>query len=314
MISFCTLFDTNYLTRGLALYDSLLSSGEDFKLYILCFDDLAYSILNSLSLSQVVLIGLEEFETPELKRVKLERTKAEYCWTCTPHIIRFIIDNYCLDELTYLDADLLFFSQPSALIEEFRSSGSSVMITDHRYTPKYDLSILHGKYCVQFMTFKSDERGLKVLQWWQDRCLEWCYARVEEGKFGDQKYLDNWPQQFAGVHVLKHLGGGVAPWNIQQYTLSEGPKVNGVPIIFYHFHSVRWYRNNKFDLGVYELPGKTVDLIYEPYFQKLFQQLNIVRKQDNLFNVGLDYQPRNWKSIIKNVVRRFKGNYNVIQK
>ena len=70
---------------------------------------------------------------------------------------------------------------------------------------------------MQFMLFKNTEGGLKVLNWWRDCCLEWCYNRHEDGKFGDQKYLDDWTTRFKNIHVLRNLGGGLAPWNVQQY-------------------------------------------------------------------------------------------------
>ncbi len=54
------------------------------------------------------------------------------------------------------------------------------------------------------MTFKRND-GELVRSWWEERCLEWCYARFEDGKFGDQKYLDDWTSRFnKQVHVLKN--------------------------------------------------------------------------------------------------------------
>ena len=37
------------------------------------------------------------------------------------------------------------------------------------------------------MCFKAQEDGLKALNWLQQKGLEWCFARVEPNRFGDQK-------------------------------------------------------------------------------------------------------------------------------
>ena len=109
----------------------------------------------------------------------------------------------------------------------------------------YDQTDTSGIYCVQFMYFKNNLEGKKILSDWRKQCIKWCYNRFENGKFGDQKYLDNWPQKYSRVHILNNLGGGVAPWNVQQYKvlknlkflkLSNKTKFN---LIFYHFHSVK---------------------------------------------------------------------------
>jgi hypothetical protein len=218
-----------------------------------------------------------------------------------------------LPEATYLDADLCFYEKPSLLLTEFAQSGASVLITSHRYTPRYDQSATSGIYCVQFMTFKADGRGLAVLQWWQDRCLEWCYNRVEDGKFGDQKYLDDWLQRFEGVHALAHIGGGVAPWNVQQYVVSNRSGklyVNEWPLVFYHFHGYKQYFDDTLDLGGYQLAPQEMDLLYRPYVKALALAKAEVVTVAPGFDRGRATRPRSWKTPLRNMRRRLKGEFN----
>lgn len=278
MLKFCTLFNANYLSRGLAMYHSLERQCADFHLYIFAFDDHCYNVLNSLDLKHATLIGLREFENERLLAVKTERTAGEYCWTCASSTIKYCLENYELDHCTYVDADLLFFSDPIVLYNEM--GDKSVLITKHRYTECYDQTAASGIYCVQYMTFKNTEAGMEVLNWWVDACLEWCFARVEDGKFGDQKYLDNWAERFSSVHVLQHLGGGVAPWNVQQYTFKKKfGKVSGkelaagtnFDLVFYHYHSFHYTQNDAYRLTdeIYALSRNVVKCIYSPYVKAL---------------------------------------------
>jgi hypothetical protein len=312
--NFCTLFDSNYLPRALVMYHSLEKTGEDFRLYAVCFDDLAYQILARLNLAKLIAIPLDAFESPQLRAVKGQRTAGEYCWTCTSHVIRYVLDAYQLPEVTYLDADLCFYDRPSLLLSEFEESGASVLITEHRYTPRYDRSATSGIYCVQFMTFKADRRGIEVLRWWQDRCLEWCYARFEDGKFGDQKYLDDWTQRFEGIHVLQHLGGGVAPWNVQQYKVRQRSGrlyVNELPLVFYHFHAYKYFANGIHSFCAdYLLSAEAVNLLYRPYAQALIKAYAEIRELYPDFNMGWSKRGGFWNEMYVYIKRKLYGVLN----
>ncbi len=315
MNHYCTLFDIRYLSRGLALYESLVNTGATFHLYIFPFCEQSQQALQSLSLEHVTLVSQSQFETPALLAVKKDRSAGEYCWTCTPAIIEHVLRNYACDSCTYLDADLYFFADPNILIEEMGEQ--SILITEHRYTPKYDNADLSGIYCVQFMCFKNDEAGLKVLYWWRDRCLAWCFDRVEPGLFGDQKYLDDWTSRFEGVHVLKNLGGGLAPWNIQQYELNQegreivGQDVNGqrFKAIFYHFHQLKFIANDKLDLGGYQLSQEVIRYIYKPYIQHLksIESLNMYPFK----SMNIHGKVAQKSSVLVAIKRWLRGNYNV---
>ena len=210
MLNFCTLFNKHYLIRGITMFESLKTSQCIFHLYIFAFDLETYEILSKINDKYFTVISLAEFESDKLKNIKSSRTSQEYCWTCTPSVIYYVLSHFDLDHCIYLDADLYFFNSPKYLTDEMPQD-RSVMITEHRYTKEYDQTSTSGKYCVQFIYFKNNLDGLYVLNWWKERCIEWCFNRVEDGKFGDQKYLDNWTSQFKGVHELNHLGGGIAP-------------------------------------------------------------------------------------------------------
>jgi hypothetical protein len=291
-LNFCTLFDSNYLSRGLALYESLLVNAPGFHLYVFAFDDICCDILAKMNLEGMTVISLKDFEDEELIRVKKDRTISEYCWTCASSTILYAIEKFNLDYCTYIDADLLFYSNPLVLIEEMGSN--SVLITEHRYSPEYDQSEKSGRYCVQFITFKSDQGGMRVLHWWRAACIEWCYARFEDGKFGDQKYLDDWTTRFEGVHELQHIGGGVAPWNLQQYELKkrkgifyirELSKSAYVPLVFFHFHYLKFFTNDIVKIASeYLIKKEFANLIYVPYMKMLIKISEEVKRQDASFD------------------------------
>src|SRR5262245_16846177 len=196
MEHYVTLFDGNFLPQGLALFESLKRHAGDHVLWVLCLDDRTQKTLEDLLNPNLRTIPLAEVETRDLLAVKPGRNFAEYSWTLTPFTPRFVFErDASVTRVTYLDADLFLLKSPRPIFEEFDASGKSVLITEHAYDVEYDQSATSGRFCVQFMTFVRDSSE-PVRSWWAERCLEWCFARSEDGKFGDQKYLDDWTDRF----------------------------------------------------------------------------------------------------------------------
>lgn len=321
-LNFCTLFNSNYLSRGLVLYESLLKHCPDFHLYVFAFDDVCFDFFKKQNYSNLTVISLKEFEDEKLLNIKPTRSMAEYCWTCTPSTILYSIKKYSLDNCTYIDADMLFVSNPQILIEEM--GGKPVLITEHRYTKEYDQSTLSGKYCVQFVTVKANEVGLKVCNWWREACLDWCYARHEDGKFGDQKYLDDWTTRFDGVHELQHLGGGIAPWNVQQYDfIINNNEIIGKEIstgktfkaVFFHFHSLKFFKDDFVSLtdSGYTLSSNVIETFFKPYVKLLRKAKTDILKLDNTMNCDgannpSPYDAMGLKTIMKYYIEGIKSS------
>lgn len=290
MVNFCTLFDSNYLIYGLLLHDSLKKYCPSFHLYIFAFDEKSHTILTDLNLENVSVVSLKDFEKKELLSVKSTRSHAEYCWTCTPSIILHCLNKFNLSDCIYIDSDICFFANPEILIKEIASS--PVMITDHYYAPEYDQSKTSGKYCVQFMYFKNTSNGLAILRWWERQCLNWCFARIEDGKFGDQKYLDDWPERFSGVNVFKNRGAGLAPWNAKKYRLMISSNDKAIfmhdkltkikyPLVFYHFHALKPYKNGylKLSNSTYLLNKDLLKNVYKPYVSAYLEKATYIKKR-----------------------------------
>jgi hypothetical protein len=289
---FCTLFDSGYLIKGLAMMRSLLRFCPSMKLYVLCMDAQTKEILEHLDLPSVHCITLAEIEDEALLKAKSERGVAEYCWTLSPCLPWHVMQMHPeIEFLTYLDADLLFYSDVQPLFDEI--GGASIAIIEHRFTDRLKDHEVNGRFCVEWVSFRRDEQGMACLARWREQCIEWCYYRLEDGKMGDQKYLDEWPERYSANHIIMHPGAGIAPWNYAQYSFSRDSygniSVNGTPLIFYHFHQFQLLENGKFDRlsTFYTSESREPEAVYEAYETELTRLLSEVREIVPYFKGGL---------------------------
>ena len=294
---FCTLFDSNYLDKGLVMYRSLKKLKKDFKLYVLAMDNKCYEILTAEKLNELIPIKQSEFLTDQLLQVKETRTRAEFCWTCTSFLIDYVLTYYQELECTYVDADLYFYSDPSVLLAEM-GDDKTVQIVPHRflktcqdeYRKKYS-----GTYCVQFNTFKNTEGALQLLRRWEMQCLTSCSSAPDTRVLGDQGYLENW-EKYPNVSVLMHLGGGVAPWNVAQYKLvckdellilKEKSTGKVFPLVFYHYHNLKYHSAHEVDIGVFKYnwgtDEKLISSIYPAYLRELDDEKKRLKEKFSIY-------------------------------
>lgn len=275
-MNFCTLFDSYYLHKGIALYLSLEKVTSDFHLYVMAFDKNSYEKLKAIGFKRMTVELLDDFETPELKAVKSSRSKAEYCWTAGPSVIYHFLTKYGLDKITYLDSDLFFLSDPHIIEDE--AGGCSVVITEQNISE--EAAARYGRYCVQYMTFRNDEDGLGALTWWRDSCIDWCFQIMEPTRYADQKYIDEFPKRWKNVYVLKNLGAGIAPWNMHRYTYTDcSLKYNKIewPLVFFHMHGVIITVKDKILTAHshhFALNNDVIRLFYKPYAELMSEISN----------------------------------------
>jgi hypothetical protein len=272
MRHYCTYFDQNFLPFGLALHESLKRHESDFVLHTLCLDEPTFQFLSNLKLNTLIPLRLEELERfdPALLSVKPSRSKVEYYFTLTPCLCRFLLSTIGFEQtLFYVDADLFFYKDPGPAYAEL--GDGSILIVGHRFPHHYKDLEVYGIYNVGLIAFRNTEEGRECVSWWRDQCLDWCYDRLEPGRFADQKYLDYWPTLFPATRVLGHKGAGLGPWNVARYRIRSGHDVlvDEDKLVFYHFHNLRQVSSHLWDAGQFPLTRDVCRHVYWPYIRTL---------------------------------------------
>lgn len=297
MIYFCTYCDRGYAARLLCLHESLRAQGEAFRLWVLCFDAETEAVVRAVGDADLVPIALTELQRAdqEFAAVRARRTPVEYFFTATPVLVRHCFEREpTAERITYLDADLFFFGPPSAVFAE--QGEASVGLVPHRFPERLKERLIYGTYNVAWVSFRRDHDGLAAVEWWRERCLEWCHDRVEGGRFADQGYLDEFPRRFGGVRVLDHPGINAAPWNVTEAKIERrGAAVwlDGQPLRFFHFQGIREVLPGWFDPGLKGygavLSSELREGIYGPYLAKLAAvQARLQREHGIKPRIGFD--------------------------
>ena len=306
---YCTYFDHNYLSRGLALYRSLRRHAPNSRLWVLCLSAECHRILAALDLPGIVPVRLADFEAadPELAATRADRTIVEYYFTCSPAWMLYVLAREADCEwVTYLDGDLYFFASPEAVYEELKDA--AVAIIPHRYAPNLEKRRSFGTYNVGWVGVRNEPDGIAVIKWWRQRCIEWCHDYVDGDRYADQGYLDSFSLQSSRVRVVENIGANLAPWNIANYHIDVRDRVvmiDATPLVFFHFQGLRkglrWFIFNSHRIFGAPFSATTRDHIYRPYVEELLAVEKITEPMLNIDETRPQARSHTVKSRARNV-------------
>jgi hypothetical protein len=258
------------------MYESLRKhSSCDITLHVLALDEDCARTLRTLNLP-----GIEV--DVNIFRPKQGQTHREFCWSMASRYSDWLLNSpfNLMQDLTYLDADLFFFSDPEKVFDGLGKC--SIGITPHRLIPSKRHLEVNGRYNVGWVTFLDTRSGRSCLAQWANRVREKC---SETEGCGDQLYLNDWPTDYPGEVCELGIGVNVAPWNVANWELTsnEGivylatPRLGDyeydcVPIVCYHFHE---YIHGE-RLTNYELRDEDRRRIYAPYVEAVNQSIGRV--------------------------------------
>jgi len=251
---FATLLDQNYISRAYVMLDSLSrNTNKKLHFFILALDNNVVRYFSEIKNVTVLEVADLEYYFPELLSAKNNRSKVEYLFTLSPFLPLYILQNNNINRITTLDADLFFLSDPMPYIIDL--GNQCIGITQHGYIKDLEYLNEYGKFNVSFQSFPKTPTGIQCLKDWGGDCINYCGDKIDdEGRFGDQKYLDSWEFHYANVIKFPTPNIGLAPWNVKNLEIvSKGDKlfISENNIVFYHFHKFKLLNNRIFIHGLH---------------------------------------------------------------
>lgn len=296
----CSISDSNYMPKLLALYNSLVATQADpFTLHVVCLDKTTKDFITKKNKQNFHAIDIEDMEmadfqlrytryygTPSQEAISNATSQRkdpryiQYCWALASYTCSYMLERHSVPSILYLDSDLFFYRNLSGIYEEIGSK--SIGIVRHRIN--YSPSV--GEYNVGIVYFKNDPAGRSCCRWWKSVLLDSNnkYAK-EYGVCGDQKYLELFAPLFGkdNVCVIDETVGHLAPWNMYSHEYPRNTDKVIVwegktqPIYYFHFahfvyENANSYRSSYRDEWVWGIPENVstlAKLLYDEYFDAI---------------------------------------------
>ncbi len=269
--------NSSYLPRLVALDRSLGPQSENFHKKYLNLDEAPWPAeWERLLDGQVVQLNSVLSSNPRIPLALKNRTLVEKFFTLGP---QFLTSQLSLategDWIVYCDADIKFFTPIQQVLAPFESKSVVLARHNHFWWNRARLK-KYGEYNVGLVAFRNTADGRKALEYWAERCIEWCYDKVEGGKYADQKYLEDIAELGIAVAVDDRRGSNLAPWNSPNRKVLRGGSgtyfLGQIPILYFHMQGLK-RSDSGWELGhlpYLNIAGRGLKReIYLPYLSEL---------------------------------------------
>ena len=241
----CTIVSPNYLPYARTLARSYREQhpGEEFFVLIVA-RGMERSAFADEPYTPVLLedIGLEDLPSLAMKYGILELNT-----NVKPRFMLHLLQARSLGSLVYLDPDIFVYAPLTPIRESLRDT--TAVLTPHMTSPLPEKTggfeqevLFNGTFNLGFLAVNRTDEAIRLLEWWDQRCIHNAFSEGRSGLFVDQKWMNLAPSLFDGVVQCKHPGCNMGFWNLHERVLSgqDGElHVNGQhPLCFFHFSGV----------------------------------------------------------------------------
>ncbi len=240
----CTIVSPNYLAYARTVAASYLAQHPEHRFFVLLVTSLTDATPFADEPFEAVM--LPELGLPDLRGEAMKYDILELNTNVKPTFLLHLLERVGVERLVYLDPDIFVYAPLEPVFGALATCDG--VLTPHITAPIDDDKLpneqemlYNGTYNLGFFAVRNSTEGLRMLRWWERRCLDLGFSEGRTGLFVDQKWMNLLPGLFAGVAILRDPGCNMAYWNLHERTLAEGadgPLANGVPLRFFHFSGI----------------------------------------------------------------------------
>lgn len=283
-----TICAKNYIGLAEVLKQSIINNNKDIDFIIFVADEIDsddYSINNisNIYIAKDVLDITQE----KWNEMSFKYDLTEFCTSIKPLCFKYIFKNLKYSKCIYLDPDILVYNSLDFIYDTLNSK--SIILTPHivnieeKYTGdlKENGFLSTGVFNLGFLALKNNIETFSMLRWWANRLENECYRDVIESYFTDQKWMNFIPCFFdeENIHISKHLGLNLAPWNFFERELNDingdlyvkyrSKKDNNVsyPLVFVHYSGFDYSSLRLGEIKQGNIQGLSINEDLKPIFK-----------------------------------------------
>jgi hypothetical protein len=248
------------------------------------------------------------FDAMEWTEQTFKYDLVEFCTSLKARCFLRLLD-IGYEDLVYLDPDILVFDDMEQIFSQLETH--EVVVTPHRLDIDHDIPSRGGLFNLGFLAIRGSSQTRCMLDWWNERLINYSISDAARGFFTDQKWMDNLPliiptHQLA---VMNHPGMNLAPWNLHERELKQEHGKNFVrlrsrsnewhAVCFVHYSNFNY---KELAAGVFGVKAREycerttgfeylVDILMEQLEQSRFSEFQDIQYEFLTYSDGLPIHP-----------------------
>jgi hypothetical protein len=246
MIHIFTITAKNYLSLALTLGQSVARHHPDARFTICVADGLDGISLNYEHTGHVMLDARTTLPGPVLDDMAFKYDVTEFCTSFKPAVFKHIFATEPNTDLVYyMDPDTRLYSRLDPITVDTPTKTLYLAphlldcdVADRNPYPEFH-HLWEGIFNLGFCAVRRTAAMPLVLDWWDARLREYCYADHVDGLHTDQKWMDYAPVYFRDdLVIIPHYGVNVSHWNLIERPITQVDgeyRAGSDSLIFFHF-------------------------------------------------------------------------------